>query len=49
MKRQNLSKSKKLSKVARIKASSQSMKHYFMRYLAFQNKIVKDVIVDKKD
>ncbi len=48
MKRQNLSKSEKLSKVQNIEATSKALEQYFARYLAFQNKIVKKIPVDKK-
>ena len=41
MKGQYLAKINKLSQIAIIKASSHSKVQYYMRYLAFQNKLVK--------
>ncbi|MEM9548193.1 MAG: hypothetical protein AAGA77_19585 [Bacteroidota bacterium] len=49
MERQYLSKTEKLSKVGSIEAPSKVLEAYFVRYLAFQNKIVKEISVDRKD
>ncbi len=46
MKRQYLSNREILSQIAFIKEGSRSLKQYFIRYLAFQNEIVKKIKID---
>lgn len=49
MEGRNLPKTNKLRKAAVISESSMYLKQYFMRYLSFQNEIVKKVKIDTNE